>query len=202
MIIQSMNSTPVFKQIDGGTKRRMRILEFKKSYTGVENKEIKLNNIQNQEFLEWLAYNALTMDLSGFTDSPNSIRIKGEIERESNPVLEYATDKFSRFTGDVIPIWLAFADFQVWLNQENKNTTRTKIRFTKELKLILSQHGWVVPEYPIRMSKFLESDYQLFFEDYLQTNHNSAERFLTFSQESQRFKRAHKSFARNEAASI
>ena len=202
MIIQSMNSTPVFKQIDGGTKRRMRILEFKKSYTGVENKEIKLNNIQNQEFLEWLAYNALMMDLSGFADSPNSIRIKGEIERESNPVLEYATDKFSRFTGDVIPIWLAFADFQVWLNQENKNTTRTKIRFTKELKLILSQHGWVVPEYPIRMSKFLESDYQLFFEDYLQTNHNSAERFLAFSQESQRFKRAHKSFARNDAASI
>lgn len=202
MIVQSMNSTPVFKHIDGGTKRRMRILEFKKSYTGVENKDIKLKNIYDKNFLEWLAYTAITQDVTGFLDSPNSIRVKGEIERESNPVLEYATDKFSRFKGDVIPIWLAFADFQVWLQQENKNTSRTKIRFTKELKLILSQEGWTVPDYPMRMSKFNKDDYDAFLEDYLRTNISSAERFLTFEQEASRFKKAHKAFARNEAASL
>lgn len=198
MIVQSMNSTPTFKHIDGGTKRRMRILEFKKSYSGVENTEIKSKNIYDTNFLEWIAYQSLMAPVEKFTDSDNSQRIKGEIERESNPILEYATDRFSRFQGDVIPIWLAFADFQVWLRQENKTTSRTKVRFVKEMKIVLTNMGWSVPEHPIRMTKFLESDYNQFYEDYLRTNINSmSDRYLQFSQESAKFKRLHKSFCRN-----
>lgn len=198
MIVQSMNATPTFKNIDGGTKRRMRIIEFKHSYNGKANRSIKDYDIYNQDFLEWLAYNALNLDVKEFVDSPNSQRIKGEIERESNPIKEYAEVRFSRFTAKRVPTWLAFADFQVWLRKENKNTTWTKIRFTKLLRQELVSKGWTVTTKPVRIKpEDIKADYEDFYSEYISASSGNLERFLPFSQELTRINKTTNAFERN-----
>lgn len=198
MIVQSMNATPTFKNIDGGTKRRMRIIEFKHSYNGKTNRAIKDYDIYNREFLEWLAFNALNTDVKEFLDSANSQRIKGEIERESNPVKEYAEVRFSRFTSSKVPTWLAFTDFQVWLRKENKNTNWTKVRFTKLLKQELLSKGWTLSQKPVRLnSDELKDDYEDFFSEYVSVSNGNLERFLTFQQELPRFAKTTNAFQRD-----
>lgn len=197
MIVQSMNATPTFKNIDGGTKRRMRIIEFKHSYNGKANRAIKDYDIYNESFLEWLAYNALNIEVKEFVDSDNSQRIKGEIERESNPIKEYAEVRFSRFTSSKIPTWLAFTDFQVWLRKENKNTTWTKIRFTKLLRQELSSKGWSMSSGPIRIKpEELKHDYEDFYTEYVSVSSGNLERFLPYTQEQARLKKTTNAFTR------
>ena len=93
MVIQLMNKLPRFKHMDGGTKRRTRIVEFIKSYEGQENEDIKNYDIKNQEFLEWVLLKGTQLPLEKITDSGNSQIIKGEIELDSNTTQAWCEER-------------------------------------------------------------------------------------------------------------
>lgn len=186
MIIQSMNSTPIFKHLDGGSKRRMRILEFHHSYSGSLNRDVKDVYIQDQEFLEWLTYTALSMPLEDFVDSINSINIKGDIESESNPVKVYVETRMVEFQSEIIPNWLLFADFLAWLKHENKALNWTQTGFMRSLKIELINTNWEVPRNPKRLTNFLKADYDLFYNNYLNVGSLNIGNFLSYERETAR----------------
>lgn len=155
MVLQSMNTTPVFKHLDGGSKRRIRILEFQHSYIGNINLDVKSKYINDTEFLEWLAFTALTMPLEPLIDSAHSQKIKGELESESNPVHAFLEESLPLFTSQKVPTNILFLYFMIWLKLQNKKTDWTNIRFIKEVKRELTTFGWSYSDTKARCYSFL-----------------------------------------------
>ena len=139
LIIQSMNTTPVFKGLDGGTKNRMRVLEFKHSYYDDDNEKVKNVYIKNREFLEYLAHKVLLMPVQLMVDPKPSREIKESIEMESNSVLEWFVDEFDEFTGNEFSTHALFDTFRAWLKQQNKKDNMSQLTFSKRFKNV-SQH--------------------------------------------------------------
>lgn len=173
MIVQSMNSTPIFRNLDAGTKRRLRMLEFTHSYTGELNSKVKSEYICNTALLEWIAFKALTTPVYDFVDSNNSLILKGEMESESNPVHAFLEEILPDFTSSKIPTNIMFSYFIIWLKSQNKKTDWSKLRFTKELKSSLKVFGWEFSTVKKRCySSMTESDYLLIYSKYLQLGGN------------------------------
>lgn len=139
LIVQSMNSTPVFKGLDGGVKNRMRILEFKHSYYEDDNEDVKSKYIKNKEFLEFLAHKVLTMPVEPMIDPQSSRDIKASIEMESNSVFEWFSDVMSEFKGSEFPTSVLFDAFRAWLKAQNKKDNMSRLTFSK--RLVLITHG-------------------------------------------------------------
>lgn len=194
MILQLMNSTPKFKHMDNGSKRRIRISEFKHTYSGQVNHNVKLHYIANQQLLEWIVMQALSMPFEDFIDSPKSQQIKGEIERESNPVAEWLEERFSEYHHSVLPIELLFADFLIWLRQQNKTTNWTRKTFTNNLKFELDQQWEYIKCRPISKriddprTPIFKNDYELFYKEYLQNTSNVAQPVIFLSWDTQKLK--------------
>lgn len=139
LIIQSMNSTPVFRGLDGGTKNRMRILEFKHSYYDNDNQDVKNIYIKNKDFLEYLAHKVLMMPVQLMVDPKPSREIKDSIEMESNSVLEWFVEVFDDFDSKEFATTLLFDAFRAWLKKQNRKDTMSQLTFSKRFKNI-SQH--------------------------------------------------------------
>ena len=139
LIVQSMNNTPVFKGLDGGVKNRMRILEFKHSYYEDDNEDVKLKYIKTKEFLEFLAYQVLTMPVEPMIDPQSSRDIKASIEMESNSVFEWFADMMSEFRGSEFATSVLFDTFRAWLKAQNKKDNMSRLTFSK--RLVLVTHG-------------------------------------------------------------
>jgi len=136
LIIQSMNSTPVFRGLDGGTKNRMRVIEFTHSYYEDDNENVKKVYIKNKEFLEYLAHKVLMMPVDVMIDPAKSREIKNEIEMESNPVLEWFVEEFDNFVGDEFATSVLFDAFRYWIRKQNKKDNMSRMTFSKRLKML------------------------------------------------------------------
>lgn len=146
LIIQSMNTTPVFKGLDGGTKNRMRVLEFKHSYYDDDNEDVKNVYVKNKDFLEYLAHKVLTMPVALMVDPKPSRDIKETIEMESNSVLEWFVNVFDSFEGDEFATTVLFDAFRAWAKQQNKKDNMSQITFSKRLKQVSSNILEFVPK--------------------------------------------------------
>lgn len=146
LIVQSMNNTPVFNGLDGGTKNRMRILEFKHSYYEDDNEDVKLKHIKNREFLEYLAFRVLSMPVEPMIDPQSSRDIKASIEMESNPVFEWFVDMMSEFNGSEFATSILYDTFRAWLKAQNKKDSMTRMTFSKRLSVITKGRFEFIPK--------------------------------------------------------
>lgn len=137
LIVQSMNSTPKFLGIDGGVKNRMRILEFKHSYYGDDNEDVKDVYVRDKQFLEYLAYKVLTMPLDLIIDSENSQRIKGEMMASSDTVLAWFNERLVELEFEVLTTPVMFLDFQAYAEKQNLQSTLTSREFVNRVKQIV-----------------------------------------------------------------
>lgn len=136
LIVQSMNTTPVFQGLDGGTKNRMRVLEFKHSYYNDDNEDVKNVYIRNQAFLEYLAHKVLLMPVELMIDPKPSKEIKQSIEMESNSVLEWFIEVFDNFKGDEFATTVLFDAFRAWIKKQNRKDSMSQITFSKRFKSV------------------------------------------------------------------
>ena len=144
LIVQSMNSTPKFFGIDGGVKNRMRILEFKHSYYGDDNEDVKDVYVRDKQFLEYLAYKVLTMPLDLIIDSENSQRIKGEMMASSDTVLAWFNERLVELEFEVLTTPVMFLDFQAYAEKQNLQSTLTSREFVNRVKqLVISGDEFV-----------------------------------------------------------
>lgn len=137
LIVQSMNSTPKFLGIDGGVKNRMRILEFKHSYYGDDNEDVKDVYVRDKQFLEYLACKVLTMPLDLIIDSENSQRIKGEMMASSDTVLAWFNERLVELEFEVLTTPVMFLDFQAYAEKQNLQSTLTSREFVNRVKQIV-----------------------------------------------------------------
>lgn len=146
LIIQSMNTTPVFRGLDGGTKNRMRVLEFTHSYYEDDNEDVKNVYVKDKAFLEYLAHKVLTMPVNLMIDPKSSRDIKQSIEMESNSVLEWFVEMFDEFKGTEFATAVLFDSFRAWLKQQNKRDNMSQITFAKRFKSVSQDILTFVPK--------------------------------------------------------
>ena len=166
-VVQSMNGLPSFGDVTDGLTRRLRIIEFTKSFKGAENNpNVKEKYIKEQSLLEWIAKEALEhVVLSGeWINTEENKRYIKEIIMDSDPVARYVEERIPQFTSTRLPLKFLYADFKAVYALENGRSTRlSRNIFTKQIKEYMKAKGW---EYDKNNKKpveaFHKADWQLY----------------------------------------
>lgn len=168
LIVQNMNGLPTFKDLDNATRNRMRIIELKKSFYGDDNENIKKIYTKDRQLLEWIAFKALNMPVEKFHDTPDSLRIKGELEEDNNPVLAFYKEIFVKYTSKRLPNKFVFYHFRAWLYWNNQPDKWKQQTFTREIKKVLAEHGkeWKYSKSDLAPKEFFTAADRDFFDDY------------------------------------
>lgn len=166
-VVQSMNGLPNFGDVTDGLTRRLRIIEFTKSFKGAENNlNVKEKYIKDPRLLEWIAKESLKhLVLSGeWINTEENKRYIKEIIMDSDPVARYVEERIPQFTSTRLPLKFLYADFKAVYALENSRSTRlSRNMFTKQIKEYMKAKGW---EYDKNNKKPLEAfhkaDWQLY----------------------------------------
>lgn len=166
-VVQSMNGLPSFGDVTDGLTRRLRIIEFTKSFKGAENNpNVKEKYIKNQSLLEWIAKEALEhVVLSGeWINTEENKRYIKEIIMDSDPVARYVEERIPRFTSTRLPTLFLYADFKAVYALENGRSTKlSRNIFTKQIKEYMKAEGWTYDKNNKKpVEAFHKADWQLY----------------------------------------
>lgn len=166
-VVQSMNGLPSFGDVTDGLTRRLRIIEFTKSFKGAENNpNVKEKYIKNQSLLEWIAKEALEhVVLSGeWINTEENKRYIKEIIMDSDPVARYVEERIPQFTSTRLPLKFLYADFKAVYALENGRSTRlSRNIFTKQIKEYMKAEGWTYDKNNKKpVEAFHKADWQLY----------------------------------------
>ena len=166
-VVQSMNGLPSFGDVTDGLTRRLRIIEFTKSFKGAENNpNVKEKYIKNQSLLEWIAKEALEhVVLSGeWINTEENKRYIKEIIMDSDPVARYVEERIPRFTSTRLPTLFLYADFKaVYALENGRNTKLSRNMFTKQIKEYMKADGWKYDKNNKKpLEAFHKADWQLY----------------------------------------
>ena len=168
-VVQSMNGLPSFGDVTDGLTRRLRILEFTKSFKGAENNpNVKEKYIKDQSLLEWVAKESLKhLVLSGeWINTEENKRYIKEIIMDSDPVARYVEERIPRFTSTRLPSGFLYEDFKaVYLLENNRNTKLGQNTFTKQIRGYMEAKGWTFDSKNKKpLQEFHEADWRLYRE--------------------------------------
>lgn len=166
-VVQSMNGLPSFGDVTDGLTRRLRIIEFTKSFKGAENNpNVKEKYIKKQSLLEWIAKEALEhVVLSGeWINTEENKRYIKEIIMDSDPVARYVEERIPRFTSTRLPTLFLYADFKaVYALENGRNTKLSRNMFTKQIKEYMKADGWKYDKNNKKpLEAFHKADWQLY----------------------------------------
>lgn len=166
-VVQSMNGLASFGDVTDGLTRRLRIIEFTKSFKGAENNpNVKEKYITNQSLLEWIAKEALEhVVLSGeWINTEENKRYIKEIIMDSDPVARYFEERIPQFTSTRLPLKFLYADFKAVYALENGRSTRlSRNIFTKQIKEYMKAEGWTYDKNNKKpVEAFHKADWQLY----------------------------------------
>lgn len=166
-VVQSMNGLPSFGDVTDGLTRRLRIIEFTKSFKGAENNpNVKEKYIKDQSLLEWIAKEALKhLVLSGeWIETEEHKRYIKEIIMDSDPVARYVEERIPQFTSTRLPLKFLYADFKAVYALENGRSTRlSRNMFTKQIKEYMKADGWKYDKNNKKpLEAFHKADWQLY----------------------------------------
>lgn len=166
-VVQSMNGLPSFGDVTDGLTRRLRIIEFTKSFKGAENNpNVKEKYIKDPRLLEWIAKEALEhLVLSGeWINTEENKRYIKEIIMDSDPVARYVEERIPQFTSTRLPLKFLYADFKAVYALENGRSTRlSRNIFTKQIKKYMKAEGWTYDKNNKKpVEAFHKADWQLY----------------------------------------
>lgn len=153
-VIQSMNGLPRFADTTDGFTRRLRIIEFTRSYKGsANNRNVKEKYVKDHRLHEYILSTVIDMDVYDVVDTEESQRFVNDLVLDNNPVAAFYEDVFTTLRSERLPTKFLFMYFQVWCISENNPTKIKQRNFTKQLKEIVELKGW---EYSQRGMRPLE----------------------------------------------
>lgn len=166
-VVQSMNGLPNFGDVTDGLIRRLRIIEFKKSFKGAENNpHVKEKYIKDPRLLEWIAKESLKyLVLSGeWINTEENKRYTKEIIMDSDPVARYVEERIPQFTSTRLPSKFLYADFKAVYALENGRSTKlSRNIFTKQIKEYMKAEGWTYDKNNKKpVEAFHKADWQLY----------------------------------------
>lgn len=142
-VIQSMNGLPRFADTTDGFTRRLRIIEFTRSYKGsANNRNVKEKYVKDHRLHEYILSTVIDMDVYDVVDTEESQRFVNDLVLDNNPVAAFYEDVFTTLRSERLPTKFLFMYFQVWCISENNSTKIKQRNFTKQLREIVEPKGW------------------------------------------------------------
>ena len=143
LIIQSMNGIPRFADTTDGLVRRLRIIEFKKSYKAEDNnRKVKDVYVKDKQLHEYILAKVIDMQFDDVVETDESKELVKGVVLDNDPIAAFYEDVVSTLKSERLPTKFLFLLFKAWSLSEN-NPTRMKQRtFTGQMKDILLANGW------------------------------------------------------------
>ena len=146
VMIQCINSLPKFGDKSESLYRRLLIIPFDKSFTGIQRKYIKSDYIQRREVLEYVLYKVLNMNYYEF-DIP--VRCQAELDEYktyNDPIRDFLSEMITEFTWDLVPYSFLYDLYKSWSARNYPNSTpKNKRSFVNDVKnILLTFRGWKV----------------------------------------------------------
>lgn len=145
LVIQSMNGVPRFNDVSDGLLRRIRIVRFNHTYKNEQkNPKVKEKYIRDPKLLEWIAHQALQMEIEGFINTEESKESIRELELDNDKIKHFFVEVVPEMSSERFPVKFLFEYYLAWcdyeLNAPSKMAQRT---FTREAKIHAKELGLV-----------------------------------------------------------
>ena len=145
-MVQCLNGFPTISDKTSSFYRRNLFVPFRKSFTGVERKEIKNDYLNRKEVKEYVLAKVLggadfsLEDYYSFTGTDSSESLLLEFKRHNDPVRAFWEDHAGAFQWDLLPYSFLYDMYKVWF----KDTTPSGVllsqaKFTKQLNALLEE---------------------------------------------------------------
>lgn len=143
LVIQSMNGIPRFADTTDGLTRRLRIIEFKKSYKAESNnRKIKDIYVKDKRLHEFILAKVIDMQFDDVVETNESMELVKGIVLDNDPIAAFYEDVFPMLKSERLPTKFLFLLFKAWCLSENSPTKMKQRNFTTQIKDILLANGW------------------------------------------------------------
>ena len=143
LVIQSMNGIPRFADTTDGLIRRLRIIEFKKSYKAEDNnRKVKDIYVKDKQLHEYILAKVIDMQFDDVVETDESKELVKGIVLDNDPIAAFYEDVVSTLKSERLPTKFLFLLFKAWCLSENSPTRMKQRNFTGQIKDILLANGW------------------------------------------------------------
>ena len=168
-VIQCVNELPRTKDKSDSFTRRLLLIPFHKSFTGVERKYIKHEYMSRKDVLEYVVYKVL-VDMPDYYefDEPDACKaLLSEYKSYNDPIRDFWNEMKDEFVWDLLQYEFLYDLYKAWLEKNNpKGSTVAKRMFCMTLNGIVNveQNTWNVPNYPVRVRQLMKDPETLIAE--------------------------------------
>ena len=168
-VIQCVNELPRTKDKSDSFTRRLLLIPFHKSFTGMERKYIKHEYMSRKDVLEYVVYKVLVEmpDYYEF-DEPDACKaLLSEYKSYNDPIRDFWNEMKDEFVWDLLPYGFLYDLYKAWLEKNNpKGSTVSKRMFCMTLNSIVNtEHSmWKVSDWTVRVWKQMQDPEPLIAE--------------------------------------
>ena len=138
LVVECMNGLPKTKDKSGSFYRRLLLVPFKKSFTGVERKYIKADYLQRDEVLKYALKKALELNFDELSEPAATAEAFTEYKEFNNNIIQFWEEVSPQFQWDKLPIDFVYDLYCKWHRRNSpEGKPNSKIMFKNELKPIL-----------------------------------------------------------------
>lgn len=136
-IVMSSNNVPTFNDPSGALVRRALVFPFIKSFTGIENhqlREILLAEVGG--ITQWAIEGLRELRANGgkFTESESGLREKKDLRRDMFPLSQYSEKSLEFAEGAFTHLDDLYNAYRLWAASEGVKTPMTKVVFNKSMR--------------------------------------------------------------------
>ena len=138
LVVECMNGLPKTKDKSGSFYRRLLLVPFKKSFTGMERKYIKADYLQRDEVLKYALKRALELQFDELSEPAATTEAFTEYKEFNNNVIQFWEEMESQFQWDRLPIDFVYDLYCKWHRRNSPEGKPTsKAMFKNELKQVI-----------------------------------------------------------------
>ena len=168
-IVQCVNELPRTKDKSDSFTRRLLLIPFHKSFTGMERKYIKHEYMSRKDVLEYVVYKVLVEmpDYYEFDEPDVCKALLSEYKSYNDPIRDFWNEMKDEFVWDLLPYGFLYDLYKAWLEKNNpKGSTVSKRMFCMTLNSIVNtEHSmWKVSDWTVRVWKQMQDPEPLIAE--------------------------------------
>lgn len=138
LVVECMNGLPKTKDKSGSFYRRLLLVPFKKSFTGIERKYIKADYLQRDDVLKYALKRALELKFEELSEPTATTEAFTEYKEFNNNIIQFWEEMESQFQWDRLPIDFIYDLYCKWHRRNSPEGKPTsKAMFKNELKQVI-----------------------------------------------------------------